>query len=632
MAFVLHLAFTIIFTDISTVEKSKHKEIIMAQNKNTNDSIPIRAELDLKYTWNLADIYPHDDAWDTDLKRAQELIAQAGKYVGRLGESSQMLFDCLETRMELGRTVYNLYQYANLNKDLDNRVSKYQAMTERTMMLSAEAGAVFAFVEPELLTIDEKKLIDMEKEFPKQDCYDFYFRDLIRSKTHVRSQEVEEILAMTTMVANGPDTIFSMLDDADIEYPSIKDENGNDLKLTKQRYAKLMESPHQKLRADANDAFYSVYKAHKNTLGATLATAINKDILYAKARRYESSLHSALDSYNIPVSVYHSLLDTTEANLEGLHEYIALRKKLLKIDKIWPYDLICPLFPEHNDDVPYDDAVTQVLEAVTPLGGKYRQVLADAFSSRWVDVLETEGKGGGAYNSGNYDFHPFVLMNYNNTIDNVFTLAHEMGHALHSHLSSKTQPRQKAQYSIFVAEVASTLNEGLLLEYQLKKTTDKKARLSLLARFLNNTFGTYFNQVLYARFELMIHEHVETGNALSPDFLSELWESLTRKYYGPSISIDEFVKYKWSRIPHFYMTYYVYQYATAFAASQAILTKFLAGEKGIIEKYLTMLSSGGRDYPIELLKICGIDMTTPEPVLATLKLFHESVKEVEKLA
>jgi oligoendopeptidase F len=471
----------------------------------------------------------------------------------------------------------------------------------------------------------------MEKKFTSPNIFDFYIRELIRSKAHIRSAEVEELLAMAGMIARGPDSIFSMLDDADMTYPSITDEEGNEVKLTKQRFAKYMESALQRVRCETNSAFYSSYKSHLNTIGASLAASVTKDVFYTKARRYESCLQRALDANNIPLSVYHSLLDTTEANISALHAYSDLRKRVLKLDQIWPYDMMCPLFPESDYTVPYADAVTQVIDAVQPLGATYQKVLTDAFGSRWVDVFETEGKGSGAYSWGNYQAHPYVLMNYNDTVDNMFTLAHEMGHAMHSYLSNRKQPFAKAQYSIFVAEVASTLNEGLLLHSLLKKVTDTNQRLYLLNRHIDNTFGTFFHQVLYARFELIIHEEVEKGNALSPDFLTETWGNLTQKFYGPTVTMDEFTPLKWSRIPHFYNMFYVYQYATSYAASQAILKKFIDGEPGIIDKYLEMLSSGGKDHPIELLKICGVDMTKPDPVMATISLFREQVDEINRL-
>ncbi|MFZ1682734.1 MAG: oligoendopeptidase F [Candidatus Zixiibacteriota bacterium] len=600
-------------------------------SSTTTSAIPKRDQIDPRHTWNLTDIYKNDEGWEADYKKCQEWIAQAPSYQGRLTESASVLFECLELNSELSRVMLCLYQYAYLNKDLDNRVSKYQEMTERAAMLSSQAGTAFAFLEPELLASDPAKLVAMEKQFPKQDLYDFYFKELIRSREHVRSHEIEEVLAMASLVARGPDSIFSMLDDADISYPSVLDENGNEVKLTKQRFAKLIESSNQRVRRDVNEAFYSSYKSHVNTIGATLAASVNKDVFYTRVRKYESCLHRGLDSHNIPVSVYRSLIDTTEKHIGALHSYTAARRRILKLEEIHPYDMMCPLFPDADYDVKYDDAVASVLEAVTPLGTKYRDVLTNGFASRWVDVFETEGKGSGAYSWGNYSVHPYVLMNYNDTVDNMFTLAHEMGHAMHSYLSNSTQPYQKAQYSIFVAEVASTLNEGLLLALLLQKATDKRQKLYLLNRYLDNTMGTFFHQVMYARFELEIHQRVECGEALSPDFMTELWSDLTKQYYGPELVLDESTPLKWARIPHFYNMFYVYQYATSYAASQAILTKFLKGEPGIIDKYLKMLSSGGRDYPIELLKICGIDMTTPDPVMATLTRFKEQVVEMDKL-
>ncbi|PKK82436.1 MAG: oligoendopeptidase F [candidate division Zixibacteria bacterium HGW-Zixibacteria-1] len=600
--------------------------------KQAPSAIPQREDIEEKYKWNLNDIYRSEADWEIDYKKAQNLIEKAKDYSGKLAASAKLLYECLDTRSSLGLICFNLYQYAKLNQDLDNRVSRYQAMTERAAMLSAQAGAAYSFVEPELLNIDDDKLKVLAGKFPKTDIYDFYIQELIRSRKHIRSAEVEELLAQSQIIARGPEKAFSMLDDADLTYQVIKDENGNDVQLTKQRYAKFMESPLQVVRKAANDGFIASYEKHLNTIGATLSASVNKDVFYSRARRHESCLHASLDAFNIPVSVYHGLIENTEKNLEALHKWIHLRKKILKLDDIYPYDVYCPLFPDQNYHVKYNDAVKQVLEAVKPLGEKYVSVMKDGFEKRWIDVFETEGKSSGAFSWGNYSAHPFVMMNYNDTVDNMFTLAHEMGHCLHSFMSNKTQPYPKAQYSIFVAEVASTLNEGLLLKFLLDRVSDVKQKLFLLNRHIDNTLGTFFHQVMYAHFELMIHEMVEKGEALSPDLLNEMWEKLTRKYYGSGLTLDKFAKFKWSRIPHFYRAYYVFQYATSHCASQAILDKFLTGEKGLIEKYLALLSSGGSDYPVNQLKKCGVDMTTPEPVKATLKLFAEQVDEVEKLA
>ncbi len=601
-----------------------------ATSKNES-SVPQRADIKTEHKWNLADIFESDDTWETAFKKCQNLITGAVAFKGHLADSPQTLYDALSTRTELMKTCGDLYQYAKLNQDLDTRVSRYQAMTDRAAMITSQAHAAFSYLEPELLKIENDKLREMAAKFPETDVFDFYIEELIRSREHIRSEEVEELLAQSTMMARGADTVFGMLDDADIKYPKITDENGNEIQLTKQRYAKLMENPVQETRRKAHEGFMSAYRDHINTLGAALSTSLNKDLFYARARRYESSLHDALDDYNIPVPVFHSLIENTENNLAGFHKWMALRKKILKLDKLYPYDVYCPLFPELNYEVAYDDAVRQVLEAVKPLGEEYRKVMQNAFENRWVDVYETEGKTGGAFNWGNYSTHPFVLMNYNETINNMFTLAHEMGHAMHSYLSSKNQPFAKAQYSIFVAEVASTLNEGLLLNYLLNRTDDKKQKLFLLNRQIDNTLGTFFHQVFFAHFEHEAHELIRKGEALSPDNACTMWKKLNEKFYGPAVTLDEFSKYKWSRIPHFYMTYYVYQYATSYAASQAILNKFLSGETGIIEKYLELLSSGGNDYPINQLKKCGVDMTTPEPFLATIELFDRQVDEVEKL-
>lgn len=603
----------------------------MAEATPTMNEIPQRADIKKQFTWNLSDLYGGDSEWNDAFAKAEKLIDAASSFSGKLNDSPKTLFQCLEARTELSMLCDELYQYAKLNQDLDSRVSKYQEMCDKAAMLASKASAAFSFVEPEMLKIDKDKLTEFGKQFPQPELYDFYIEDFNRSREHVRSSEIEQLLAQSMVISRGPQSIFSMFDAADISYPEITDEKGNKVKLTKQRFAKFMDSPDQRVRCEANEKFYQPYLKHINTLGATLSTSINKDVFYARARNYESALHASLDSHNIPTSVYHSLIETTEKNIECLHKYMAVRKKILKLDKQYPYDVFCPLFPDADYEVDYEDAVEEVLEAVKPLGDDYISVLKDGFASRWVDVFETEGKTGGAYSWRNYRSHPFVLMNYNKTVSNMFTLAHEMGHAMHSYLSNKNQPYQKAQYSIFVAEVASTLNEGLMMRHLLKKTTDKTQKQFLINRQLTGAMGTYFHQVLYANFEYRIHTMVEKGEALSPARMNQLWGDLTANYYGPAVTMDEYSQYKWSRIPHFYSAYYVYQYATSFAASQAILRKFLDGESGIIEKYLGLISSGGNDYPINQLQKCGVDMTTPAPFEATLKLFGELVDEMDKL-
>ncbi|MEA1981506.1 MAG: oligoendopeptidase F, partial [candidate division Zixibacteria bacterium] len=549
-----------------------------------------RDKIDSKLKWNLGDIYQSDKDWENDMEKAKTMITDAKKFMGKLNESPKFLFECLVARTELGKTIFNLFQYAHLNKDIDNRDSKNQAMNDRAAMISAQAGAAFSFVEPELLKMTDDQLLEISSKFPKTDEYDFYIKELIRSRKHIRSEEVEELLAQSAMVARASDTIFTALDDADLIYPSIKDEDGNEVQLTKQKYMKFMESSDPRVRRDANEAFYQPYKEHINTTGSSLSSSVTKDLFYSKARKFDSCLKASLDSDNISLDVYHSLLDSTESDLSGLHKYVALRKKILKLDKIHAYDMICPLFPDKDYEVPYEKAIDEIMIAVKPLGEEYIDSLKNAFGSRWVDVYETPGKSGGAFSWGNFSSHPFVLMNYNSTVDNMFTLAHEMGHAMHSHFSNKTQPYPKSQYSIFVAEVASTLNEGLLLNHLLSKVSDTQEKLYLLNRHIDNTVGTFFNQILYARFELMIHEEIEKGGALAPDNMTDLWKQLTEKYYGPEFTIDEKSILKWSRIPHFYRAYYVYQYATSYAASQAILTKFMDGDKTIIKKYLGLIS------------------------------------------
>ena len=593
--------------------------------------LPSREQIGDKYKWDLTVMYADDDAWETDFDKAKQLLKKAPGFTGKLAGSATILFECLETRTALNQIVGDLFQYARLSRDLDNRVSKYQANFDRTAALTTEVATAFSFVEPELAAVDDSQLLKLASQFPKTDVYDFYIKELIRQRKHIRSQEVEAVLAQATMMARGPDAIFTMLNDADLKYPSVRDEKDQEVRLTKQRFAKFMESTDRRVRTDAHVGFYSVYRDHANTLAAALSAGVNVNVFNARVRKFANALQAALDQGNIPTSVYHQLIDATEANLQGLHDYVRLRRRLLKLDEIKSYDMVCPLVPERHYEVAYDDAISEIVNALRPLGSDYLGTLADGFGSRWVDVHETDGKGSGAYSWGNYRTHPFVLMNYNDTVDSMFTLAHEMGHALHSHYSNRRQPFVKSQYSIFVAEVASTLNEGLLAQHLLAKATDDLDRLYVLVRQMDDTVATFFNQVMYARFELTIHEEIEKGGALSPDRLNGLWRELTQKYYGSNMVVDDLTPLKWSRIPHFYLNFYVYQYATSYAASQAILSKVIAGEPGIVAKYLELLSAGGSDYPIEQLRRCGVDMTTPAPVNATLSLFAEQVRQANRL-
>ena len=595
-------------------------------------AVSTRSEIDAKYLWNLTDLYTSDDDWEKSFAHCQSLVKKAPAYSGTLAQSSQSLWECLELRSEVTLAVSRLYQYAHLNKDSDTRVSTYQGMTDRAVMLSSDAGAAFAFIEPELTAISDLRLNELAAGFSDKNRYDLYISELIRTRKHIRSTEVEELLAQSAVVARGPDSIYTMLNDADMKYPSITDEQGREVQLTKQRLAKFMESSNRPVRQAAYRGFYSTYQEHLNTCAASLAASVNGDVFYSRARKFDSCLESALFRDNIPQAVYRGLIETTESHLESLHRYFHLRRRILKLDDLHSWDLSNPLFPDQDYEIEYDSAVSEIQSALKPLGSDYSRLVEESFTRRWIDVFETQGKGSGAYSYGTYGKHPYILMNYGDTVDNQFTLAHEVGHAMHSCLSNANQPSQKAAYSIFVAEVASTLNEGLLLQYLLKRTDDPRKKLYLINKHIDDTIGTFFFQVMLAHFELSIHESVEHGEALTPDRLNEIYAGLINTYYGPALVTDEYSAIKWSRIPHFYNSFYVFQYATSFAASQAILKKHLDGDSGIVERYLTLLKSGGCDYTIALLKKCGVDMSTPEPVMATLDLFSSEVAELEKLA
>lgn len=593
--------------------------------------IPQRSEIPDKYKWKLEDIYPSDSLWESDFSRVESLMPGMEKFKGLMSESGKNFLDCLRMQDSVWIIMDRLYVYANLKLDEDNRVSKYQELSDRAASLNTKVRQATSFIEPEIIGIPENKLSDLLQQEPGINLYKHYLDTVIRRKAHILSAPEEELLAQVGNVARIPGTVFSMLDDADIKYPVVKDENGNDVQLTKERYSKLLESTNQQVRKAAADAYNQSYLGYVNTLGATLSGSINKDIFYARAEKYNSCLEASLYPDNIPVEVYDNLVKAVNANLEPVYRYIRLRKKILKLDELHKYDLWVPLVPKAKMDVPYDSAVALVLKAVKPLGKQYISDLKNGFDSRWVDVFETEGKGSGAYSWGAYTTHPYMLLNYNNTLENVFTVAHEMGHNLHRLYSSKKQPYMYSDCSLFVCEVASTFNEALLMDYLLKNAKDKDQKLYLLNYYIEMFMGTFYGQVMFSEFEQVAHQKAENGEALSAESMRKIYKDIFQKYYGPELVLDSLDDLGCLRISHFYREFYVYQYATSFVASAALSRKVLAGDKEALNRYLELLSEGGSDYPINELKKAGVDMTTPEPVNETIKLFDQLVAEMEKL-
>ena len=593
--------------------------------------IPQRSEIPDKYKWKLEDIYPSDSLWEYDFSRVEALLPEMEKFKGRLAKSGKTLLDCLVMQDSIWNIMDRMYVYAYMKLDEDTRISKYQELSDRSASLANKVSQAVSFIDPEILSIPSSKLDDLIKQEKGLTLYGHYIDNIVRKRAHTLSAPEEELLARAGNIARIPRTVFNMMDDADIKYPSIRDEEGNEVQLTKQRYSKFLESTDRRVRKDAMDAYNQAYLGYLNTLGVTLAGSINKDIFYARARKYNSCLEAALYQDNIPVEVFENLIKTVNHNLEPIHRYVGLRKKVMNLDELHKYDLWVPLVPEAKMDIPFDSAVTIVLKAVKPLGKKYVNELKEGFGSGWVDVYETEGKGSGAYSWGAYSTHPYMLLNYNNTLDNVFTVAHEMGHNMHSWHSHRKQPYIYAGHSIFVAEVAAITNEMLLMDYLLKNTQDKAQKLYLLNYYIEMIQGTFYTQVMFTEFEKEAHEKAEAGEALSASSLREIYRDIYKKYHGPELVVDSLDDLSCLRISHFYRNFYVYQYATSLAAASAFSRKILAGDKEALKRYIELLEAGESDYPINLLKKTGVDMTSPEPVNATVELFADLVDQMEKL-
>jgi oligoendopeptidase F len=595
-------------------------------------AIPQRSDIETKYKWRLEDIYATDQLWEGDFSKVEGLLPKMTEFKGRLQESGRTLLECLGLQDSVWNIMDRLFVYAGLHSDEDTRVAKYQEMSDRSGSLRTRVRQATAFIEPEILAIPKSKLDEFINSENGLKLYQHYIDNIVRMKAHTLSSSEEEILALAGDLARAPLNIWTMTNDADIKYPSIKDEEGNEIQLTKERYAKFLESTDRRVRRDAADAYNSAYLTYLNTLGASLSGSVAKDIFFAKARKYNSSLEAALDQSNIPVSVFENLTKAVDNNLEPLHKYVSLRKKVLKVDELHKYDLAVPLVPEAKMEIPYDSALTIIEKALTPLSKQYVADIKTGFATGWVDVFETEGKGSGAYSWGCYSAHPYMLLNYNNTLENVFTVAHEMGHCMNGYYTNRSQPYVYSGHATFTAEVASITNEMLLMDYLLKNTKDKAQKLYLLNYYINQLEGTFYTQVMFNEFEKAAHEKVENGGALSSESARQIYRDIFQKFYGPELVLDSLDDLGCLRIYHFYRDFYVYQYATSYAAAVAISRKILEGNKEALDRYLRFLESGDSDYPINLLKDAGVDMTSPEPINKTIELFASLVDEFEKLS
>ncbi|NLY36469.1 MAG: oligoendopeptidase F [Tissierellia bacterium] len=582
-------------------------------------------------TWDLTKIFPDDEAFLEEFESVKEDAKKIGEYEGRLLESSSLLLEALKVRENISRRFEKLWTYGHLHHDSDTRISRYQNYQAQLRGASAKLSALAAYFEPELLGASWESIQALMEEKPELGDYEQLLKNLFRQKEHILSQKEEELLASLGEVMAAPSTIFSYLDNADFRFPLVKNEKGEEIELTQGNYILFMESQDRQVRKDAYEALYSVYKAHKNTLAATLYSHIKAQAIEAKMRNFPSARAAQLHGNSIPEEVYDSLITSVHDSLPAMGKYLDLRKKYLGLEELHFYDIYAPLVKEIDYKVSYDEAGEIIKKALLPLGEDYVKVVDQALKDRWIDVDERPGKRSGAYSSGCYDSAPYMLLNYQDNVSNLFTLIHEMGHSLHSYQSAKTQPYIYANYGIFLAEIASTFNEALLNDYLLKKEEDPKKRLYLINHYLETFKGTLFRQTMFAEFEKEIYARVEAGEGLSSEDFSRIYAELNHKYFCEKVVVDENISHEWSRIPHFYYNFYVYQYATGLSAATSFAKRVLDKEEGALEGYLGFLASGSSDFPVDVLLKAGLDMGSPQPVKEALEIFSSLVDEFEKL-
>jgi oligoendopeptidase F len=590
-----------------------------------------RSEIPEKYTWKLSDMYASDEAWEADVKFVEDKIPELRAFQGKISSSPDDLLKYYQLEEEIAKKLNNCEAFAHLAYDQDTRNQKYTGYKGRMSMLGAQFGEAIAWFSPELVSVPAATFEAWFKAKPALAVYRHSIEDALRAKAHTLSPGEERIMALTSNVGQAPGNARTALCNTDMKFPSIKDENGNEVELSEGRAYKLAESPDQQVRRNASLGLLNSYSQYQNTAAALMDGNISGDIFSARARNYNSCLHASLDNDNIDTTVYLNLIETVKKNVGTLQRYIALRKRALGLDSIHLYDMLTPLIPETRVTVPYDNAVATIEAASAPLGKEYLATMNEGFTSRWVDVYETKNKKSGAYSMMTYLTHPYMLLNYNDTQKDMFAVAHEMGHSLNTWYSKRAQPFVYATYSYFNAEVASTFNEALLMDYLLKKEKDPKKKLALVNQYIDNIRGTMITQVMWADYELKMHRASEAGEPLTSESLTAMYNATMRDYFGDAVTYDEPYGYTWIRIPHFYRNFYVYKYATSYCASQALSQAVLKKEKGAKERYLEFLSAGSSDYPLNTLKKAGVDMTTPAPVEATMKKFTELVDEMEKL-
>ena len=592
--------------------------------------IPARSEVPEEFTWNLKDIYESDDAWFADYEEGKKLPGRLAAFAGRLGESAGTLLAYLRLDDEIGLALSRLHGYASRKGDEDVGNGFYQDMRGKATSLWVAVSSAGAFATPEIMAIPEETLEKWYKEEKDLAVYRRSLYQIRRRKAHILSPECEALLAASGEMADAPEEIASVFENADLKFPSVTDGNGESRELTNGTLVPLLESSDRVLRKNAFEAYYTRLGEFRNTVAATLNAQFKQLRFYAGARKYENTLAASLDRTEVPVEVYHNLIAAVHGNLDKMYRYVSLRKRMLGVDELHMYDVYTPIVPDSAETIPYEKAKETVLSALSVLGEDYTAMLREGFENRWIDVYENVGKRGGAYSSMGRP-HPYVLLNHHDNLDSQFTLAHEMGHALHSYLSCKNQPVSTSDYVIFVAEVASTCNEVLLMRRLLSETTDKRKRAYLINHFLDQFKGTIYRQTMFAEFELAMVRMAESGTTLTADVLSEKYLALNKLYFGPDMVSDDGIALEWARIPHFFYNYYVFQYATGFSAAVAIANRILREGAPAVADYKRFLSGGSSTDPISLLRIAGVDMSTPDPVNSALALFGELLDEMETL-
>ena len=598
----------------------------------TKNKILTREEVGEHLTWKLEDIFASNDIWEKEFKEVSELSQKASTFQGTIEKGADALLTALTYRDELTGRLRKLYSYAHMRHDQDTANSLYQAMESRIKSLYVKISTELSFLVPEILSVDEAVISQYLIENEDLKVYSQLLEEINKERPHVLSQEKEALLAQFSEIAGASSDTFGKLNNADLEFPFIKDEEGNDVQLTHGRYSRFLESKDGRVRADAFKAIYDTYGKFRNTFASTLTGNVKGDNVQAKIRNYASARQAAMSQNHIPESVYDNLVETINKNVHLLHKYVGLRKKVLGLEELHMWDLYTPLVKEVDMEYTYEEACETMLKSFEPLGEEYVSIVKQGLENRWVDVVETKGKRSGAYSSGTYGTNPYILMNWQNNVDNLFTLAHEFGHSIHSYYTRTNQPYVYGDYSIFVAEVASTCNEALLNDYLLKTIEDPKKRIYLLNHWLEGFRGTIFRQTMFAEFEHIIHQLDQDGEALTAEKLTEEYYNLNKKYFGDEIIIDEQIGLEWARIPHFYYNYYVYQYATGLSAATALSKQILTEGKPAVERYINeFLKAGCSDYPIEVLKKAGVDMNTAAPIEEACRVFEEKLNELEKL-